>query len=205
MPADYVAVRNSCYNKVKKEKGHLSDKDKKACQKMAVRWWIKKHGKPFPKHGSYYNITDLDKISLAGIICVFPDCVDINTGNDDRFIIFNMDEAEKSGDESIAIKIDEPENDQYFRVRMRDPGQYNDFRTINIDKSKGIKAVIGIKGEGSDRKSEVQAYLFSKDTKYGWTKDKIKSWISEHQKSKAMWDSQDFLSIILENVGDADG
>lgn len=53
MPADYIAVRNSCYEKKRKEKGTLSDKDKKACQKMAAIWYFKKHGKPLPKEGEY--------------------------------------------------------------------------------------------------------------------------------------------------------
>ena len=44
MPADYLAVRNACYLKKRKD-GKLSDKDKAECKKMAAIVYYKRHGK----------------------------------------------------------------------------------------------------------------------------------------------------------------
>jgi hypothetical protein len=50
MPADYLAVKQSCMEKKEKSQGHpCSEKQIQTCKKMAAIWWVKKHGKPFPK------------------------------------------------------------------------------------------------------------------------------------------------------------
>ena len=47
MPSDYLAVRDSCYAKKRKNNGgKISDEQKAECKKMAAIWYYKKHGKP---------------------------------------------------------------------------------------------------------------------------------------------------------------
>jgi len=72
-------------------------------------------------------------------------------------------------------KIDE--TDQYYRVRQIEPSEFEEdsFRTIWLDKAKGIKAVIGKKK--GETKTTVQTLLFLKEK---WTKKEIKKWIKEH-------------------------
>ena len=70
------------------------------------------------------------------------------------------------------------ETDDYIRVRVRLASEFEEgsFRTIDISKTQGIKAVIGrLKGKTS---TTVQAYLFDKEK--GWTVAKAKAWVEEH-------------------------
>ena len=62
-----------------------------------------------------------------------------------------------------------------IRIRVKDPDQYVRFRTIDIDKAKGISAVIGFKKGGG---SEVQSYLFDKKK---WTVDRARAWVKSHK------------------------
>jgi hypothetical protein len=66
MPADYVAVRDSCIkNKEKSNNGPASKQQVQDCKRMAAIWWVKKHGKPFPKKetdeskAQLFDITDI--------------------------------------------------------------------------------------------------------------------------------------------------
>ncbi len=60
MPADYLAVRDSCINrKKKKNSGEISEKEIAECKKMASIWYYKKHGKPV-EHADIKEI-DLDE------------------------------------------------------------------------------------------------------------------------------------------------
>jgi hypothetical protein len=68
--------------------------------------------------------------------------------------------------------------DSFIRVRQVDPSlfQKESFRTIDIDKSHGIKAVIG-RRPGS-KSTEIQTFLFNKDH---WTIEEAKDWVAEHK------------------------
>ena len=71
--------------------------------------------------------------------------------------------------------IDETENE--FRARVKNPSLFEDnsFRTIELDKSNGIFAIIGkLKNETS---TTTQSYRFSKDK--NWTKQKVVDWLNE--------------------------
>jgi hypothetical protein len=49
MPADYMAVRNSCIKKKEKDSGKTATKKQMdSCKKMAAIWYFKKHGKALP-------------------------------------------------------------------------------------------------------------------------------------------------------------
>ena len=65
-----------------------------------------------------------------------------------------------------------------IRVRVRDPGDFQDgsFSTIDIDGEKGIKAVIG-RPKGSDT-TEIQTFIFDKEK---WTKEDAVKWVEEHK------------------------
>jgi len=95
---------------------------------------------------------------------------------------------------TYAAKVEEPKKGKYFRTRQTNPDKYKEFRTIEIDKNKGIFAVLGIFEEDGKRKSEVQSYLFDKDS---WTKEEVNSWLKKHKnKSKAeMFDEDKSIFI----------
>ena len=58
MPADYLKVRDSCYErKRKKNNGELSEEDKAECKKMAAIIYYKKHGKPV-QHSESFSLPD---------------------------------------------------------------------------------------------------------------------------------------------------
>ena len=81
------------------------------------------------------------------------------------------------------------QSEDYIRSGHRDPDSFDkdSFRTIDIDKEKGIKAVVGCpKGQYEGGKCkvgmEVQSFLFDKSK--GWTMDKAKDWFEKHKESE---------------------
>ena len=79
--------------------------------------------------------------------------------------------------------------EDYIRSGHRSPDSFDkdSFRTIDIDKEKGIKAVVGCpKGNYENGKCkvgmEVQSFLFDKSK--GWTMDKAKDWFEKHKESE---------------------
>lgn len=66
----------------------------------------------------------------------------------------------------------------YVRVRQADPSLFvkESFRTINIDLSAGIKAVVG-RRPGKDG-TEVQSYMFDKSR---FSVEDAKRWIEDHK------------------------
>lgn len=68
--------------------------------------------------------------------------------------------------------------ENYIRIRVKDPSEFQDnsFRTIWLDKNKGIKAIIGkLKGQNS---MTIQSLLFVKDK---WTEKQAKDWVDSHK------------------------
>jgi hypothetical protein len=51
---------------------------------------------------------------------------------------------------------------KYIHVRVRPPRGYHTYRVKDVGKPGGMKAVVGIKGYGAQRRSEVQKYLLDK-------------------------------------------
>ena len=81
------------------------------------------------------------------------------------------------------------QSEDYIRSGHRDPDSFDkdSFRTIDIDKEKGIKAVVGCpKGQYEGGKCkvgmEVQSFLFDKSK--GWTMDKAKDWFEKHKENE---------------------
>jgi len=68
--------------------------------------------------------------------------------------------------------------EKYIRIEQTSPEKYIRFRIIDIDATKGIKAVIGVR---KDNKSEVQSYLFIKEK---WTEERARAWVQEHKTKK---------------------
>ena len=84
----------------------------------------------------------------------------------------------QAGDDLIVIENGVDVTEKYIRMRQKAPGSFveGSFKTIWLNKSKGIKAVIGkLKGDDS---TTVQSYLFNKDK---WDADKAKAWVSKHK------------------------
>jgi len=85
---------------------------------------------------------------------------------------------EEKEQKEIITKPEETED--YIHIRVRDPGDFQEdsFRTIDIDKGKGIKAVIGrLKGETT---TTVQKYIFDKSK--GWTMASAQAWVNDNKK-----------------------
>lgn len=79
------------------------------------------------------------------------------------------------------------ETKDYIRSGHGNPDTFDkdSMRTIEIDASEGIKAVVGCpKGHFKNGKcavgTEVESYLFAKDK--GWTLTKAKEWFEKHKK-----------------------
>ncbi len=107
----------------------------------------------------------------------------------------------------VITKPEETEN--YFRIPV-DTGDHGGhrIRTIDISAKEGITALYC----GECKK--VITYLFSKEEKFGWTMEKAKAWVKEHEKdypprpasiSQAeLKDELDFILSILRTVGISD-
>ena len=81
------------------------------------------------------------------------------------------------------------ETDDYIRSGHESPDKYDkdSMRTIDIDATEGIKAVIGCpKGDFIGGKcsvgTQVQSYLFSKER--GWTMTKAKEWFEKSKEKR---------------------
>ena len=74
------------------------------------------------------------------------------------------------------------EDDNYIRSGHRSPDEFqpDTFRTIDLNREEGIKAIIA-KPKGKDT-TEVQSYLFEKSN--GWTLAKAKAWFEQHQRKQ---------------------
>jgi len=84
------------------------------------------------------------------------------------------------------------ESENSIRIRIKDPGAFQEdsFRTISIDKDRGIQAVVGrLKGETT---TTIQSYIFSKAK--DWTVASASAWVKEHEKSEHI------LSTVLETM-----
>ncbi len=68
--------------------------------------------------------------------------------------------------------------EQYVRVRVREPGDFQagSFRTVSIDESAGIKAVMG-RLQGSTSMT-AQSYLFDKEK---WSESEATAWVEKHK------------------------
>lgn len=87
---------------------------------------------------------------------------------------------------------------RYVRVRIRDPKEMvqDSFRTITLDDSKGIKAIIAIPLNKS--KSVVQSYLFALEK--GWTPDKALEWVKKHHEDIEASMTKDYILFGYEEV-----
>ena len=93
-------------------------------------------------------------------------------------------EYEREG-KAQRTEIDETEDS--YRIRQKDPGQFDDesFRTIEV--TEGVKGVVGCpKGEYSQGKcqvgTQIQTYIFDKGK---FTKDQARNWIKENVEAEA--------------------
>ncbi len=80
------------------------------------------------------------------------------------------------------------ETEEYVRSSHRDTGDFDkdSFRTIDIDPSKGIKAVVGcpkghFRGGRCEEGMEVASFLFSK--RDGWNTENARDWFG-HEAEK---------------------
>jgi len=103
------------------------------------------------------------------------------------------------GTQTVSAKAEPSEGkpvettENYVRVRVRDPGLFEEgsFRTITISAKEGIKAVIGrLKGETS---TTIQTYLFDKEK---WTVARAKKWVKDHKKD---WEGSIEIKVISLN------
>jgi len=84
----------------------------------------------------------------------------------------------QSGDDLIIIENDVDVTEEYIRMQQKEPGPFveGSFKTIWLNKLKGIKVVIGnVKGEGN---TIVQAYLFKRDK---WDFGKAQTWVAKYK------------------------
>jgi len=73
------------------------------------------------------------------------------------------------------------ETDDYIHIPIRDAAQFvaDSFRTIDLSKEQGIKAVIGKFKTDPQGSTHVQKCMFAKAK--GWTVEKAKQWVADHK------------------------
>jgi hypothetical protein len=104
----------------------------------------------------------------------------------------------KDWKEVLSEAIDHPDakpvdiTEKYIRIRMKQPSLFADasFRTIDISKPKGIKAIIGKLKSDPNGSTQVQSYLFDKEK---FTTEEAKKWVEENK---------DFTSFLVDERED---
>jgi len=111
----------------------------------------------------------------------------------DREIILSLEKSEEDDEEKTKEsegkktktaeekKITKPETtDNYHHIPIRDKGDFvkTSFRTIDISKEKGIKAVIGKLKSDPNGPTHIQKYLFDKEK---WTMEEAQAWVESHK------------------------
>jgi HK97 family phage prohead protease len=87
--------------------------------------------------------------------------------------------TEPEGEVEVELKPETTENYHHIPVRSADQFIDGSFRTIDISKSKGIKAIIGKLKSDPKGSTHVQKYLFDINK---WTMEEAKRWVKEHSK-----------------------
>lgn len=89
-----------------------------------------------------------------------------------------IDKNFKKGNEVSKPAPDVTE--KYIRWRIKDPKLFKEgsFRTIDLNKNRGIKAILGKYKSDPNGPMHVQSVLFDKEK---WTIDKARKWIREHK------------------------
>ena len=86
-------------------------------------------------------------------------------------------------EENKKVVTKPEETEDFIHIPVIDAGKFvkDSFRTIDIDKKKGIKAVIGKLKTDPQGSTKVQKFIF--DKKKGWTLKKAQEWVRKHGKS----------------------
>lgn len=146
MPADYLAVRDSCYKSTKEKSGTLTEDQKQECKKKASIWYFKKHGKPVEhdSKGEFIFIVNKnnDENFKSNLNVIFSEnCIDkIEEKDDNLFITIVLSESK-------TLSFTQPfskEDSHYFKYEDRKdiqngPTQENDLNTEDNSLSQDIK------------------------------------------------------------------
>lgn len=131
MPADYLAVRDSCIkNKESKSGKPATEKQIRDCKRMAAIWWVKKHGKPFPKHeNAELHSYDIYDISIAYSDDILRKSID-EILVDNQMVLGSTD----SGEITITfLNSDEIINDEFYFTQPFEKYEVNYRRSDNND------------------------------------------------------------------------
>ena len=95
-------------------------------------------------------------------------------------------------DKKVVTKPEETED--FIHIPVIDASKFikGSFRTIDIDKKKGIKAVIGKLKTDPQGSTKVQKFIFDKKPPHNWTMAKAKKWVVDHGKEYDNIDEKDF-------------
>jgi HK97 family phage prohead protease len=90
----------------------------------------------------------------------------------------------------IDIELKPETTENYHHIPVKSAGSFveGSFRTIDISKSQGIKAVIGKLKSDPNGSTHVQKYLFDANK---WTMEEAKKWVADHSKGL-----EDFIDIM---------
>jgi HK97 family phage prohead protease len=115
---------------------------------------------------------------------------------------YSEEEVSEAIDELLGDIITKPEvGDEYVHIPVKDADLFlkTTFRTIDIDKDNGIKAVVGkLKSDGPTGKTQVQKYMFLIEA--GWDLESATQWVKQHHK-KAFneWTLEDVDKFLSDN------
>lgn len=95
-------------------------------------------------------------------------------------------------------KVEETEDYIHVPVRSASDFVQDSFRTIDISKSQGIKAVIGKLKSDPQGSTHVQKYLFAKSE--GWTVDSATEWVEEHKEEDKSMSKKKLINKVREKI-----
>jgi len=116
-----------------------------------------------------------------------------------EFREYSEEELKSLEDMGWEMKPEPEITENYIRIRVEDPDKFvkDSFRTIDISKPKGIKAIIGKYKTDPNGPTHVQSYLFDKDK---WTLAEARRWVDEHKDMDETVKKLIELSEEIENI-----
>lgn len=189
MPKDYEAVRNSCYANKKKSKGGkaLTVKEKDACKTMAAKWWVKKHGKAFPKEEGSINEQSLCELSAFIVDDSFWE------NNLSEGVVWGRVTNDKLSYDAVSSIFDKLNmSGDMIRINQTESSRYNKFKFQHVDE---VLAVVGINEESE----EIQSYVFGEN----WDLKSAIEWIASKggrvESESVEWADNKEVSEIFEH------
>jgi hypothetical protein len=186
------ADRKSVYNHLAKEYDHwektppdFKDYSPEEAEKIAAG---EEEDTVCEKCGARFNYCEQPEIAMGAVIC--PNC---------GRTLNQYGEALHDHTTEAMLKPETTEEYHHIPVRPASDFVAASFRTIDISKEKGIKAVIGKLKSDPDGPTHVQKYLFDVDK---WSMSEAQAWVDEHKAFAAIIEIPVASFIVTTGIGE---